>query len=249
MSTTGSIVAALLAFAAFIPPPAKASPLQYSGVCPSTVGHVIAGTAGAGVGNAPDCNLLIVFNAVGPPTVSGPSGNYESVDDALIGIVNNSGHTITNFSLGNPGADVFGFDGDGIDVYVLPPTGNILPNMNDTSAMLPNPPGQCTNISAGCDLAGYGGPLVWFTNIDAALDTGTINIIGGLASGTGAVNCPQFTPNDNPGTCDATYFSLEAPVNLTSPPLFVATPEPGSLAIFGFALAGFGLLRRRNRAG
>jgi hypothetical protein len=226
--------------------PAEASPLQYAGVCPSTVGHVSAGTAGGLVGNAPDCNLLIVFNADGSVTISGPGGAYESVEDALIGVVNNSGHTITSFGLTNPGVRIFGFDGDGIDVYVLPPTGSIPPNMNDTSYLRP----QCQNFSApffDCDLAAYGGPLVWFTNINPTLDTGTVEIIGGLASALGDINCPQFTPNSNPGTCNATYFSLEEPASLIAPPI-VITPEPASTGlVLGAALAVFGALRRRNR--
>jgi hypothetical protein len=203
---------------------AEASALQYSGVCPSTVGH---NPVGGGTGNAPDCNLLITFNADGSITTTGPGGTYDSIEDALIGVVNNSGHTITSFGLTNPGVDIYGFDGDGIDEYVLPPNGSIAHNANDPT--------------------GYGGPLVWFTNINAARDTGTINIIGGLASGAGATNCPQFTPNSNPGTCNATYFSLEEPVNLTAPPHVTPTPEPGTMAVIGAALAGLGLMRRRNR--
>ncbi|MBV8736086.1 MAG: PEP-CTERM sorting domain-containing protein [Alphaproteobacteria bacterium] len=205
---------------------AQAAPLQYTGVCPSTSGHNAEG--GGGTGSTSDCNLLIVFNANGSITTTGPGGAYESIEDALIGVVNNSGNTITSFNLTNPGANIFGFEGDGIDSYVNPPSGSISDNSKDST--------------------GYGGPLVWFSNINAAKDTGTINIIGGLASGTGDVNCPQFSPNANPGTCDATYFSLEDPVSLNAPPTVVPTPEPTSLAIIGVAFAGLGLARRRYRA-
>jgi hypothetical protein len=52
--------------------------------------------------------------------------------------------------------------------------------------------------------------------------------------------------NDNPGTCDAAYFSLDQPASLSAPPI-VVTPEPGSLAIFGATFAGLGLFRRRHQ--
>lgn len=44
----GIAAAGLLVGAAALSGSARASPLQYAGVCPSTVGHVISGTAGAG---------------------------------------------------------------------------------------------------------------------------------------------------------------------------------------------------------
>ena len=210
---------------------AQASALTYPGVCPSTLNHNAAG--GAGVGNAGDCNLLIVFNADGSIGTSGPGGTYESVEDAVIGIVNNSGHTITSFQLTAPGTGIFGFDGDGIDLYVgansLDPNRSIAANSSDTSN------------------GGYGGPLVFYTGINGAQDTGTINIIGGLASGAGATNCPQFTPNSNPGTCNATYFSLELPASLTAAPRVTQAPEPASLVLVGTGVLGAIRRLRRNR--
>ena len=83
--------------------------------------------------------------------------------------------------------------------------------------------------------------------MNAAQDTGVVNIIGGLASGAGDTNCPPFTPNSNPGNCNATYFSLEEPVSLSAPPTVTQTPKPGTIAIMGAALTALGLIRRRNR--
>ncbi len=115
---------------------AGASPLTYNGVCPSTSGHSIEGTAG--VGNATDCNLLIVFGPGGAITTTGTmAGTYETIDDSLIGVVNNSGQTLLNFTLSGPG-DPFAFDIDGIDVYVCVPSdcsspGSSIPNNSDDS--------------------------------------------------------------------------------------------------------------------
>jgi hypothetical protein len=181
--------------------PAHAT-LAQTGVCPSDLGHDPAG--GGGTGSATDCNGLITFGANGSISTSfGPQTNYESNDDALIGIVNNSGGTLTSFKLTCTNG-CFGFEGDGIDVYQGTGSGSIPNNANDTT--------------------GYGGPLAYFTNV--AANSGTVNIIGGLANGS------------------KTYFSLEQNVDLN---LAASTnvPEPVSLAIFGTALFGFGLMRRR----
>jgi len=99
--------------------PASAA-LDYgtSGVCPATqVGatqHSPAG--GGGYGSATDCNLTITFASDGSiATAAGPQTSCESIEDALIGVVNNTNHVITWFNLSNPGVDIFGFDADGID--------------------------------------------------------------------------------------------------------------------------------------
>jgi hypothetical protein len=186
--------------------PAQAT-LAQTGVCPSDLGHVPEG--GGGTGSATDCNGLITFGANNSISTSfGPQTNYDNIEDALIGIVNNSGGTLTTFNLTCTNG-CFGFDGDGIDLYQGTGSGTIPNNAQDTT--------------------GYGGPLVFFTNIAANDDSGTVNIIGGLANGS------------------TTYFSLEENVDLNLVASTSSVPEPASLAIFGTALAGFGLMRRRRK--
>jgi hypothetical protein len=125
----------------------------FANVCPSTLG--LPGNGLGGTGNATDCNLFITFNANGSiVTTNGPQAMYDGIEDALIGVVNNSGSTLSGFNIS--GSGIFGFDGDGINTY----TG-------------------VTNTAG--DTTGYGGASAWFTNIFG--NSGTVNFQNGIATG------------------------------------------------------------------
>src|SRR5437868_8343296 len=98
------------------------------------------------IGLNTSCEVLIVVNANGTASVLfDPSqGPYDGSDDSLVGVLNNSASSVGNIPI-TSGADVFGFDGDGI--------------CDDT--IQPHP--------AGCPFGatGYEGPGTTFTNISA----------------------------------------------------------------------------------
>ncbi len=121
--------------------------------CPDTTTLLSHGGAANGTGT--DCNLIGAFGADGAVTTTGPGGNYDGSEDALIGVHNMSGHTINSFSIS--GSFIFGFDNDGINTYL-----GIANNANDTS--------------------GYGGPQGYFTNI-VGFNDGIVNFIGGIQDG------------------------------------------------------------------
>jgi PEP-CTERM motif len=198
-----------------------------TGACPA-VGYATLG-----------CDLIITLNAGGTATVTdGPShglagGTYDGVDDTLVGLINNSGSTVTAVEL-TAKTDIFGFDGDGIE-----------DNPNSTSGLpglaIPGATGfACGGTTAhqqgycGTDSTNgnfnLSGPLNSFSGITAAADVGIVNFPGGIPSGGSA------------------FWSLEEALTAAS---FTVTkpdvPEPATLSILGAALAGFGMMRRRKQ--
>src|SRR5215469_2576611 len=110
-----------------------------------------------------DCGYIITIGpgvVITGAAVAG-ANPYDGSDDALIGVVNNSGAVYTgSFTLNGSGNDIFGFDGDGI----------------------------CGFVSASyCSTAptGYEGPLNTFSNINSNHTVGTVNITGlGIGAAT-----------------------------------------------------------------
>ena len=133
---------------------------------------------------------------------TGQPGTYDGADDTYIGVINNSGHVVNSLNLSSS-ADIFGFDSDGIDIYGAPS------NLLDTS--------------------GYGGPDGYFTNIVfGAMETGTVNFIGGIAGNGGS-----------------DYFSLEEALSSSS---LSSVPEPATWALMLVGFAGLGGAVRARRA-
>lgn len=120
--------------------------------CPDTT--MLTSHGGAFNGTAADCNFIVTFNSDGSISTSGPGGNYDGSDDALIGVHNNSGHAISSFSVS--GSNIFGFESDGINTYL----------------------GIANN---GMDSTGYGGPNAYFTVFNSG--NGIVNFMTPIANG------------------------------------------------------------------
>lgn len=111
-----------------------------------------------------DCGYVLTIGPGGIITGSVVAGAtpYDGGDDALIGVVNNSGSSYTgSFQLSGSGngGGLFAFDGDGICTY--------------TGAS------YCSKAATG-----YEGPLNTFSGINSSGTLGTVNITGLAAGGT-----------------------------------------------------------------
>ncbi|MGA3078555.1 MAG: PEP-CTERM sorting domain-containing protein, partial [Bryobacteraceae bacterium] len=139
-------------------------------------------------------------------------------DDNLIGILNNSGATITSITLTSSTDDIFAFDGDGICGDVNGAQTTTVPGYTFVGGGNP-----CVNST---DPSGYGGPYTLAAATNVSDMTGTITFgNGGLGNG------------------GSSFFSLEGPVDLNLQ-VGPGTPEPATFSLMGIAMCGLLLVRR-----
>ncbi len=129
------------------------------------------------IGNNQGCSQLIVVNPGGAVVVkvdpAAPSLGYDGVEDTLIGLQNNSGHSISSINLASPAATIFGFDGDGLcNPSAWPSAPAVTPS---------NCPGP-----QGFGPTGYEGPNNTFTNVSLNQLTGTVQFTSPIAPGGSA---------------------------------------------------------------
>jgi hypothetical protein len=106
------------------------------------------------VGADTNCGTIITITDAHTSVTSTGQGPYDSIEDTLIGVVNNSAQPIQIIHL-KSSSPIFAFDGDGIDTYGIP--GNFL------------------------DSTGYGGPNAYFTDIDLTSSEGNVHFITPIA--------------------------------------------------------------------
>jgi hypothetical protein len=148
----------------------------------------------------------LTIAANGKITVTIPdSVPYEQSEDVLVGVVNNSASTVTSLNLS--GADIFGFDGDGICTFTFVGSG------------------YCTSAQTnGVDPGDYQGPTSTFTNISNGGNNGTVNLSPGIPANGGTT---YFSLEGAPSA------SLVATVGSTGPTGPAAVP---ALSTWGMGL-------------
>jgi hypothetical protein len=165
------------------------------------------------VGSNAGCSQLVVINQNRTATVAvdpaAPPNGYDGVEDALIGVQNNSPSPISSINLASKLQSIFGFDGDGLcdpSTWPAPTTMN-------------TPPG-CPS-TAGFGPTGYEGPGMSFLNMSSNLQTGTVSFTPALAPGgsayfaleealqAGQLRSSQTGPITGPVTVNHTTVSFD----------------------------------------
>lgn len=190
-----------------------------------------------GIGQDAGPGYIITINADGSTTVTNNHlASYDTGgDDTYIGVVNNSGFSLTSVTLSSS-QPIFGFDGDGITNGGSSLVTGALPfGVDNGGVAFAEPAHSVPGFSTGVG-RDYAGPNMWFSVVNVNL--GTVHFEAGGVDANG-------------GTA---YFGLEDDINAANGTLNVGnittTPEPASLALIGLGSLGMaGYTWRRRRQG
>ncbi|MEA2211136.1 MAG: chitinase [Solirubrobacteraceae bacterium] len=166
------------------------------------------------IGADSSCAILLTINANGSITVDQDAslGPYDSIDDTLIGVQNNSTHAVPSLHLvgtAASGQPPFGFDFDGICS------------------------GSFIGTPAGCPFGptGYEGPNTSFSNISVDLLSGDVNFTGGLAPGASAYFSLE-------GAISANGLSFNSPPDCSAATTNVTTLWPPNHRLVPVVISG-----------
>lgn len=160
------------------------------------------------VGADSSCGLLIEITDSGAVVYGDPSqGPYDSVEDTLIGVINDSTKTMGALAL-TSSTDLFGFDGDGLCIYIA--CGWAAPTT-------------------------YEGPNTSFSDVSADYSSGVVNFPAGLAPGGStyfSLEEALSTSNVTTGSGQSAVTALEVgqAANLRELLQLCSTPKPVNCA-------------------
>jgi N-acetylmuramoyl-L-alanine amidase len=148
------------------------------------------------VGASPSCAVLITINPNGSLSIQtdGSVGPFDSIEDTLVGVQNNSGATVYGIRLN--GSGIFGFDGDGTGGgatgYEGPGTSFTI--IDDNSGVVNFPAGLANGASAWFELEGSPAQARLGTSVAIDPGHGTVSCPGGRTGATGPTNFPATAP-------------------------------------------------------
>jgi len=178
-----------------------------------------------GADTATTCGYVVTVNGDGSVSVSGEQGPYDSSEDVLVGIVNDSDALVSSVTLS--GSDAFGFDGDGICTYSFSGDSYCTPAQKEggDNSVGATYEGPDNTFTVGDDNDGTvtfttalpPGPTGWtYFSLEQAPSSGTavlasdivvnaLPVTGTEGISTGTVQVAKFT--DGPDTSPVTDFT------------------------------------------